>query len=222
VKDTALIVVDLQLDFMPGGALAVKGGDEIVGPINALMLKWIHLDLGPIVATQDWHPSGHISFASSHPCRVPFDEIELYGKKQTLWPDHCIRGSKGAEFHEHFMHPLVNYVIRKGSRQEVDSYSAFEENWNSSGIRPPTGLAGLLRDLLVEKVAVVGLAGDLELCVGQSALSASRKWFETHYFYDLTRHVFPEKESETYDALSDADVEVETSEEFMSKHENSR
>ncbi len=132
----ALVVVDVQYDFLPGGSLAVAGGDGIVAPINALMPKF-----ATVVATQDWHPPGHISFASTHPGRVPFEVIELPYGPQVLWPDHCVIGTHGAEFSADLDTHRVQAVVRKGFRPEVDSYSGFADNDHKT----PTGLAGYLR-----------------------------------------------------------------------------
>src|SRR5689334_21746597 len=133
----ALIVVDLQYDFLPGGSLAVEGGDEIVAPINELATHFAN-----VIQTQDWHPAGHISFASSHPGRAPFEVIELDYGPQVLWPDHCVIGTNGAEFDIRLELPQVQAVVRKGFRPNVDSYSGFSDNDH----RTPTGLAGYLRE----------------------------------------------------------------------------
>src|SRR5580704_4908305 len=139
----ALIVVDVQNDFLPGGALAVPYGDEILAPLRTLMNSGA-FEL--IVATQDWHPRGHISFASSHRGRKPMDVVELYGHPQTLWPDHCVQGTEGARLHADLPWDKAAVIIRKATDAAVDSYSAIRNNWNPSGKRPPTGLRGYLED----------------------------------------------------------------------------
>lgn len=163
----ALLVIDLQNDFCPGGALAVPGGDEIVAPINAL------LDDYPVkVFTQDWHPAGHGSFASSHPGKTPFETTEMPYGTQVLWPDHCVQGSRGAAFHPDLRTDPADLVIRKGFRPEIDSYSAFFENDQTT----PTGLEGYLRTRGVEKILMVGLATDF--CVAFSAIDGARLGFD--------------------------------------------
>jgi nicotinamidase/pyrazinamidase len=178
VEDRALIVVDVQYDFCPAGALAVPGGDEVVPLINAL------LPLFPIVvATQDWHPPGHASFASSHPGRKPLEIIELEGMQQVLWPDHCVAGTPGAEFHAGLDLRPVRAIVRKGTDPHVDSYSAFRDNHREH----PTGLAGLLRELGVGRVVIVGLATDY--CAAASARDAVEMGFAAEIWLAATRPV---------------------------------
>lgn len=165
---TALIVVDVQNDFCPGGNLAVAGGDEIVPLVNALGKRF-----ATVVLTQDWHPAGHSSFASSHPGRAPFETVEMPYGTQVLWPDHCVQGSAGAAFHQGLDLTLAQAVIRKGYRREVDSYSGFVEADRTT----PTGLGGYLKERGVARVAVVGLATDF--CVNWTAQDAARHGFET-------------------------------------------
>jgi nicotinamidase/pyrazinamidase len=193
----ALIVVDLQPDFMPGGALACHQGDAIVPGIDALLRA---RRFGHVVATQDWHPAGHVSFASSHPGHAPFETIELYGQPQTLWPDHCVQGTPGAALHGGVDWSSVDAVIRKGSDPRVDSYSAFQENHGPDGSRPPTGLAGWLRERGVDTVYLCGLARDV--CVLWSAQDARRLGFRTHLLWDLCRPVTPAGDAPTRDALA--------------------
>ncbi|MBM7069371.1 bifunctional nicotinamidase/pyrazinamidase [Actibacterium sp. 188UL27-1] len=163
----ALIVIDVQNDFCPGGALAVAGGDQVVAPINAL------LQSAQIrVLTQDWHPAGHSSFASRHADRQPYDLIDMPYGKQVLWPDHCIRGAEGAAFHPDLQVDLADMVIRKGFRPQIDSYSAFFENDRTT----PTGLDGYLRARGVTSLLLAGLATDF--CVQYSALDAARLGFD--------------------------------------------
>ncbi|MBV7407762.1 bifunctional nicotinamidase/pyrazinamidase [Maritimibacter sp. DP1N21-5] len=163
----ALIVIDVQNDFCPGGALAVAGGDEVVPYINRMLPQF------PIrVFTQDWHPAGHSSFASSHPGRAPFSVLEMSYGPQVLWPDHCLQGSTGAEFHAALDRDPADLILRKGFRREIDSYSAFSENDHQT----PTGLEGYLRTRGATRLTLVGLATDY--CVAWSALDAVRLGFE--------------------------------------------
>jgi nicotinamidase/pyrazinamidase len=184
LSSTALIVVDVQLDFLPGGALAVTGGDEILVPVAALMRSG---KFGVVVATQDWHPAGHVSFASRHPPHRPFDVIPLYGREQVLWPDHCIAGSRGAQLAPGMPWECARAIVRKGADPAVDSYSGFRNNFDARGERPPTGLAGYLRDLDVGAVFVCGLARDY--CVRFTAEDAADSGFTTTVLWDLTRPV---------------------------------
>jgi nicotinamidase/pyrazinamidase len=168
MAEDALIVVDLQNDFCPGGALAVAGGDEIVAVVNRLIADARH-----VILTQDWHPAGHSSFASSHPGKAPFQTVTMPYGEQTLWPDHCIQGSSGAEFHPGLRWTTAELVVRKGFRTGIDSYSAFFENDH----RTPTGLAGYLRERGIAKLSLCGLATDF--CVAFSALDAVAQGFST-------------------------------------------
>ncbi len=161
-----LLVIDVQNDFCPGGALAVARGDEVVAVVNRLAPRFSH-----VVMTQDWHPPGHLSFASVHPGRRPFDTIELAYGAQTLWPDHCVQESDGAAFHRGLHLPQAELVLRKGFRPAIDSYSAFYENDR----RTSTGLAGYLRERGFKRVFLVGLATDF--CVHYSAVDARRAGF---------------------------------------------
>ncbi|QRY66573.1 bifunctional nicotinamidase/pyrazinamidase [Ensifer sp. PDNC004] len=178
MADKALIVVDVQNDFCPGGALGVAGGDEIVPMINGLIGRFEH-----VVLTQDWHPSGHSSFASSHPGKNPFEMIAMPYGAQTLWPDHCVQGSAGAEFHPALEWTRAELLIRKGFRPQIDSYSAFFENDR----RTPTGLSGYLRDRGIKKVTLCGLATDF--CVAFSALDAVAQGFSTTVVLDACRGI---------------------------------
>ena len=200
---TALLVVDVQPDFMPGGALPVAGGDELVEPISALM----HGDrFAHRVATQDWHPSGHVSFASSHEGQRPFDTIELNGHEQVLWPDHCVQGTAGAALHADLPLGRFDMIQRKGMRPDVDSYSGFSENWNAAGGRPPTGLGGWLRERGVTDVLVCGLARDV--CVAWTAQDAAEAGFRSWCLWDLSRSVDPDGDAELRRTLADAGVQV--------------
>lgn len=162
----ALIVIDMQVDFCPGGALAVTGGDEIIAPINALMT-----DFDAVVLTQDWHPADHASFADNHDGAAPFSVAEMDYGPQVLWPRHCVIGTKGAEFHADLVTTRADMVIRKGFRAGIDSYSAFFENDHKT----PTGLAGYLRERELTDLSFVGLAHDF--CVAWSAIDAVKQGF---------------------------------------------
>ena len=162
----ALIVIDVQNDFCPGGALAVNDGDAILPGVNTLIAKARH-----VILTQDWHPAGHSSFASAHAGAAPFTQIEAPYGAQTLWPDHCVQGTKGAEFHAALNLTKAELVIRKGFRPAIDSYSAFFENDRST----PTGLSGYLRERGLTSLTLCGLATDY--CVAYSALDAARLGF---------------------------------------------
>lgn len=174
----ALIVIDVQNDFCSGGALAVSGGDEIMPLVNDLIRNTEH-----VVLTQDWHPAGHSSFASSHQGRNPYETIAMPYGPQTLWPDHCIQGSKGADFHTGLAWSKAEMVIRKGYRLGIDSYSAFFENDHLT----PTGLAGYLRERGIGEITLVGLATDF--CVGFSALDAVAQGFATTVRLDGCRAI---------------------------------
>ncbi|MEO6014601.1 MAG: bifunctional nicotinamidase/pyrazinamidase [Devosia sp.] len=176
--DDALIVVDIQYDFLPGGKLAVAGGDEIIEPVNALARRFRH-----VVQTQDWHPAGHISFASSHEGMSPFQIIELPYGPQVLWPDHCVIGTRGAEFSTSLDIPHVEAVIRKGYRETIDSYSGFKENDH----RTQTGLAGYLQERGFKRLFICGLATDF--CVAWTAQDGLAAGFECTVIEDATRAI---------------------------------
>jgi nicotinamidase/pyrazinamidase len=158
------------------------------------------------VATQDWHPPGHISFASSHPGHQPLDAIELYGHLQVLWPDHCVQGSPGAQLHRDMPWERVSTIVRKGTDPLVDSYSTFRNNWDSHGQRPPTGLAGYLRERGITTVVLCGLARDY--CVKWSAEDAAAAGFRTRVLWDLTRAVDPASDDPTAAELAAVGVEI--------------
>ncbi|PEN14777.1 nicotinamidase/pyrazinamidase [Longibacter salinarum] len=174
----ALLIVDVQNDFCPGGALPVPEGDQVVPVINELSAKFDH-----VIQTQDWHPAGHRSFASSHDGKEPMDEIEMDYGMQTLWPDHCVQGTAGADFHPDLTTTRTEMVIRKGFRPEIDSYSAFFENDNET----PTGLTGYLRERDIDTLFIVGLAADF--CVKWSALDGSKQGFGVYVVEDATRGI---------------------------------
>ena len=173
-----LLVIDVQNDFCPGGALAVPEGDAVVPVINAIGARFAHR-----VLTQDWHPPDHLSFASSHAGKAPFETAALDYGEQVLWPDHCVRGSQGAEFHADLDTTGGELVVRKGLRREIDSYSAFYENDRTT----PTGLAGYLRTRGFERLFLAGLATDF--CVGFSALDARAEGFEVYVLEDAYRAI---------------------------------
>ncbi len=173
-----LLVIDVQNDFCPGGALAVPEGDEVVGVINRLSARFAHR-----VLTQDWHPAGHRSFASSHPGRAPMETITLPYGEQVLWPDHCVQGTPGAEFHSGLDVNGSELILRKGFRRDIDSYSAFFENDHTT----PTGLGAYLRERGFEHLHLCGLATDF--CVGYSALDARRAGFQVTVVEDACRGI---------------------------------
>ena len=175
---TALIIVDMQNDFCPGGNLSVNGGDEIVPLINKLAHEHKH-----VILTQDWHSEGHSSFASQHRGHAPFTQIEMAYGPQTLWPDHCIIGTRGAEFHSALDVLHAELIIRKGFRKSIDSYSAFFENDHKT----PTGLGGYLKERGFTKLTLVGLAFDY--CVRYSAEDAKALGFETEVIESATRAI---------------------------------
>ncbi|MGO4173977.1 bifunctional nicotinamidase/pyrazinamidase [Bosea sp. TAF32] len=175
---TVLIVVDVQNDFCPGGSLAVARGDEVVPVINALAKRFSN-----IVLTQDWHPPGHSSFASSHTGKKPFDTVQMSYGPQVLWPDHCVQGTKGAEFRAELDLTRAQTIIRKGFRREIDSYSGFVE----ADRRTPTGLTGYLRERGILRAVVAGLATDF--CVSWTAQDAARAGFDTYVVEDACRAI---------------------------------
>ena len=179
VKDkNALLIVDLQIDFCPGGNLAVPEGDRIVPLVNRLTHGFER-----VVATQDWHPRDHVSFASNHPGKNPFDTIQTAEGQQVLWPDHCVPGTRGAEFHPDLETLAFDLIIRKGSKRNLDSYSAFFENDHET----PTGLHFYLQGLGLKGVYLVGLA--LDVCVYYSALDALRLGFAVTLVEDACRGI---------------------------------
>jgi nicotinamidase/pyrazinamidase len=193
----ALLVIDMQIDFLPGGALAVADGNAVIPGINALAARFDH-----VILTQDWHPRSHISFASTHGTRPFADTIQAPYGTQTLWPDHCIQGTRGAEIHPDLDISHAELILRKGFRRDIDSYSAFTENDGTT----PTGLAGYLRERGFERLFFTGLAYDF--CVGFSALAAARLGFESIVVEDLSRAVgLPGTVDSTNAAFAAADVQ---------------
>jgi nicotinamidase/pyrazinamidase len=177
-ENDVLLVVDVQNDFCPGGALAVPGGDEIVPAVNRLARDFAH-----VVLTQDWHPAGHSSFASAHPGKRPYETAEMPYGPQILWPDHCVQGTQGAAFHRSLDIPHAELVLRKGYRAAIDSYSAFQENDR----RTATGLASYLRERGIADVTLCGLATDF--CVLYSALDAVAAGFAATLVLDACRGI---------------------------------
>ena len=174
----ALIVIDVQNDFLPGGALAVSGGNEILPRVNKLIADHDH-----VVLTQDWHPAGHSSFASSHPGKSPFETMMMAYGEQTLWPDHCIQGTTGAKFHASLNWTKAELLVRKGFRKAIDSYSAFFENDHAT----PTGLGGYLAERGIKSVTLCGLATDY--CVAYSALDAVKFGLQVTVDLDACRAI---------------------------------
>jgi nicotinamidase/pyrazinamidase len=174
----ALIVIDVQRDFCPGGALPVPNGDSVIPVIHRIAPRFQH-----IVLTQDWHPPGHISFASTHPGKKVHDAIPTSEGEQRLWPDHCVQGTRGADLHPDLRLPQAGLILRKGFRSQMDSYSAFFENDHAT----PTGLAGYLRERGLERLFFAGLAYDF--CVGFSALDARRCGFAATVLRDACRAI---------------------------------
>ena len=174
----ALIIVDLQNDFVTGGTLEVPHGEQIIPLVNELSELF-----GLVIATQDWHPQSHKSFASNHPDKKPFDKVQLGGLEQVLWPDHCVQGTSGAEFHPQLRMNTVEAIIRKGMDPTIDSYSGFYDN----GRKRSTGLAGYLKERGVTSIFVCGLAA--EYCVFFTAKDALREHFKTVLIEDATRAI---------------------------------
>jgi nicotinamidase/pyrazinamidase len=199
--DTALIVVDLQPDFMPGGALPCHQGDAIVPAIAQLLQQ---RQYRTVVATQDWHPANHTSFASQHHGKQPFEVITLHDQPQTLWPQHCIQGSAGAALDPRVDWNSAALILRKGSNAQVDSYSAFRENHGPAGSRPATGLAGWLRERGIAEVHVCGLARDY--CVLWTAQDAAAAGLRVRFLWELTRPVTPSGDAPTRAALQAAGI----------------
>lgn len=187
---SALLLVDIQPDFLPGGALPVADGDAILDGVRALMQSGL---FGVEVATQDWHPADHVSFADNHEGREPMEVIDLHGHDQVLWPAHCVQSTPGAELHPGLPWDRVTTIVRKGTNPETDSYSGFRNNWDARGTRAPTGLAGYLSDRGIETVYVCGLARDV--CVKWTAEDAADAGFGVVYLWDLTRAVDPSSDA---------------------------
>ena len=202
---TALIVVDIQNDFLPGGALPVPQGDEVIAPINRLMENAF-----TVVLTADWHPAEHQSFAASHPDRHPFDVIDMPYGKQVLWPEHCVAGSKGAAFAEKLNAVEADLILRKGTCAERDSYSAFLE----ADRHTRTGLAGWLTERGIRKVVICGLAADY--CVSWTALDAVAAGFEVYVVTDGIRAISPASYEDAQTAWRSAGIRLTSAEELVS------
>ena len=198
----ALLIVDLQNDFCPGGALPVPEGDEIVPLVNQLADRFDH-----VIQTQDWHPEGHQSFASAHDEKEPYDVITVEYGEQVLWPDHCVQGTTGAEFHPDLDTTHAELIIRKGFRPEIDSYSAFFENDGAT----PTGLTGYLNERGINTLYLCGLAADF--CVKWSALDGRKQGFDVYVIEDATRGIDQDGSlAEAWKEMNDAGVQVISSE----------
>ena len=172
----SLVIIDIQNDFTPGGSLAVPDGDHIIPIINRLQG---HFDL--VAATQDWHPQNHVSFASNHPKEKPFNKIDLHGEDQTLWPDHCVQGTRGAMFHPALETNRISAIFRKGMNPYVDSYSGFYDNRHQIS----TGLSGYLKEKRITELYFCGLAGDI--CVYHSIIDAIQEGFSSTLIGDASR-----------------------------------
>ena len=198
----ALLIVDMQNDFCPGGALAVPEGDEVVPVINDLANEFDH-----VLQTQDWHPAGHQSFASSHPQHDPYDVIEVDYGEQVLWPDHCVQGTEGAEFHPDLDTTHTELILRKGFRPEIDSYSAFFENDGETR----TGLTAYLRERGIDTLFLCGLAADF--CVKWSAVDGRKEGFDVFVVEDATRGIDQDGSlPAAWKEMNDAGVQVVSSE----------
>lgn len=207
---SVLLLVDIQPDFMPGGALPTGQGDAIIEPVRDLLQSNCFRHCA---ATQDWHPPGHVSFASSHPGRNSFDTIELYGHEQTLWPDHCVQDTPGAELHPALPWRNIAVLIRKGMDNAVDSYSGFRNNWNVSGQRPPTGLAGYFRERDIDRIFICGLARDV--CVKWTAEDAIELGFRVWFLWDLTRPVDSSTDAKVREDLQRRGIRIISSDQLI-------
>ncbi|MFP4384654.1 MAG: bifunctional nicotinamidase/pyrazinamidase [Spirochaetia bacterium] len=207
MKDIALIVVDVQNDFCEGGALAVPGSNAIIPVINRLISEF-----GTAVATRDWHPEGHISFASRHPGKEPQDTVNVDGLKQVLWPDHCVPGTEGAEFHPELDLRKINLILHKGNKKDLDSYSAFFENDQKTS----TGLEFYLKGLGIKEVYICGLAADV--CVYYTAQDALKTGFKTTVISDATKGVVnpPESTQKVFDDIAGKGGIITDSEDILS------
>lgn len=200
-----LIIIDVQNDFCPGGALAVPNGNEVIAPINTISPLF-----DCVIQTQDWHPSDHFSFASNHPEKLPYDTIELKYGEQILWPDHCVQGTVGAEFHPSLNTLKTQFIIRKGFRKTIDSYSVFNENDK----RTSTGLCGLLDELDAQRIFLAGLATDF--CVKWSALDAAKLGYETYLVTDAIRGInIDNSVAQALEEMKEAGVTFTTSKEIQ-------
>lgn len=201
----ALLVIDVQNDFCPGGALAVPDGDAIIPVVNELVEQFDH-----VIQTQDWHPAGHQSFASSHEGKEPYEIISVEYGEQTLWPDHCVQGTEGAAFHPDLNTTPTELIVRKGFRPHIDSYSAFFENDGTT----PTGLTGYLRERTIDTLYIVGLAADF--CVKWSALDGRKQGFDVYVIEDATRGIDTNGSlDQAWADMNDAGVQIISAEAAM-------
>ena len=198
-EQNALLIIDVQNDFCPGGRLAVKDGDKVVPCINQIMRKFYK-----VVATQDWHPENHVSFAKNHAGTKAYDVIDVDGISQVLWPVHCVAGTKGAEFHPKLDKSCFHLILRKGTNPNIDSYSAFMENDKKT----KTGLEGFLKSLDIKQVYVCGLATDY--CVFYSAMDARISGFETFVIIDACRGIDEPKGNleKALNIMNDNEIEI--------------
>lgn len=192
-----LLIIDVQNDFMPGGSLAVPNGDKIVPIINGMQHKF---DL--VVATQDWHPKDHVSFASNHEGKSEFDEIEIQGESQTLWPNHCVQGTWGAEFHPDLNTNRCEAIFRKGTDKDIDSYSAFYDNQHSKS----TGLIAYLKEMGTSQLFLCGLAADI--CVYYSTYDAFKEGFACFFVEDASKELDSEKLREIKSKMSHLGIQI--------------
>jgi nicotinamidase/pyrazinamidase len=192
-----LIITDVQNDFLPGGSLEVPKGDEIIPVINRIQDKF-----NLVVATQDWHPGNHISLASNHKNKKPFDKIEWQGMEQILWPDHCVQGTRGAEFHPALEMKKAEAIFRKGMDREIDSYSGFYDN----GHKKNTGLAGYLRERNASEIYFCGLAADF--CVYFSAIDALKEGFSVTFIEDATKPIDKEEYAKKKEEMKRLGVKI--------------
>jgi nicotinamidase/pyrazinamidase len=198
-----LILIDVQNDFMSGGPLEVPLANEVIPVINKIQ---VNFDL--VLATQDWHPKNHKSFASNHLNMKPFEKIKLHGIDQTLWPDHCIQGSKGAELHKDIDSDRIAAIFRKGMDPEIDSYSGFYDNNHTTG----TGLSGYLKEKAISEIHFCGLAADI--CVYYSILDSILEGFSTVFVEDASRPLYPDKFDDVKCELAKLGVRIITSKEL--------
>ena len=201
----SLVIIDIQNDFTPGGSLAVPNGDLIVPIINRLQG---HFDL--VAATQDWHPQNHVSFASNHPNEKPFNKIDLHGEDQTLWPDHCVQGTRGAMFHPALETNRISAIFRKGMNPYVDSYSGFYDNRHQIS----TGLSGYLKEKRITELYLCGLAGDI--CVYHTIIDAIKEGFSSTLIEDASRPLSQETFAFLKKELTDKGVRILNSDEIIS------
>ena len=205
----ALVVIDIQNDFLPGGSLAVPDGDKIIPVVNGLQ-NYFEL----VVATQDWHPANHKSFASNHLNKKPFDVIDLHGLKQTLWPAHCVQGTEGANFSSQLNLNKAEAIFRKGADAEIDSYSGFYDN----GRLKSTGLAAYLHGKKVDEVYVTGLCGDI--CVFFTAMDSLQEGFKTYIIEDATQPLSEDDFKKTNEAFIQKGGKLISSKEIINKKNN--